>query len=941
MRRLFFLSFILLYLVNFSGTTEKKVKFEPVSVERKNYQVSVRCILQDSRGFLWFGTEDGLNRYDGYTLISYRHNPRIASSISSNDITSLHKDRSGSLWIGTYGGGLNKFDWKKETFIHYRHDPYNPSSLSSNNVSFIYEDRSDTLWIGTISGGLNKLIPDDNRNSHPTFKSYKHDVNNPNSLSSNMIYSIIEDSFGNLWIGTDGGGLNKLDKENDTFIRYQHDHSDPESLNGYSVLEICEDSSGNLWIGTERGLNKLRSDLIRESRPTFLHFEHNPQNPNSLSWYNVNSIHEDQAGSLWVGTSGGLNELIFNNDAAVSPIFVRYLRNLDDRNSLRGNIILTIYEDHSGTLWIGTGDGGICRLSREREKFNHHIIKSNTLNREFNNLIRSFFEDKKGDLWIGTVAGLNKWNRKTNKFTQCLIDNEAAGRLTDNHIRSICESKSEGLWIGSFGGGIIKLISTDIEKSPPVFIHYRTGFESLNRLSSTFVRIVYEDRRENLWIGTNEGGLIRAVLSKPEGSPIKYIRYLHDPEIPNSISGNAIRSIYEDKSDNLWIGTHEGGLNKYDPENDSFISYKNEPDNPQSLSNNCILSIYEDSRDDFWIGTLGGGLNKFDRKNKTFTHYDEEDGLPSNVVYGILEDSQSILWLSTNNGLSTFNPQTERFNNYYEEDGIQDNEFNGGAYLKSKNGEMFFGGINGFNAFFPEKIEINPYIPPIVITDFHIIGKSNKLGSDSGLKKTITKAEEIKLSPKDSSFSIQFAALDYSHPERNQYSYKMEGLDDQWTYLGHQRLVDFDNLDPGKYTFRVKGSNNDGVWNEEGTYINIIITSSLWRRGWFLALAALLFTTLVYLGYKVSRRYPSYRFSDKMDLSPFISKYKLSKREQDLLILILKGKQNKDIQKELHISESTVKKHIYSIYRKLHVKNRLQVIYLIQSSRMLNNANDL
>jgi DNA-binding NtrC family response regulator/ligand-binding sensor domain-containing protein len=853
---------------------------------------------------MWFGTEDGLNKYDGYKFTIYKSVPDDPTSLSHNVVYSIYEspDEPGTLWIGTDFGGLNKFELDKEKFTRYLADHDTPHSLSHNRVRSICEDHSGTLWIGTLGGGLNKLVsspytrelgspskseqlrktPSDNEGPPPTFVHYQHDDNNPNSLSSNLVNAVFVDKSGVLWIGTEGGGLNKLilshapsrssgqdpsklevgesNLETEQFIHYEHNPNDPNSLSNNVVNSLYEDSHGILWIGTNGGLNLF--DRVKEE---FIHNRTDPNDSNSLSDNSILSICESPVlwgGSrlLWIATKRGVD--IYDRK---TEKFIHCQHKPDDPASLGNNWGFSLYEDRSGLLWIGT-NGGLSQFDPRKDKFNHYQHDPERPNSLSHNYVRAFCEvsTDSGLLWIGVDGGVDLFDREKDEFIHYQNDPHDPNSLSHNWVWALHEDSSGILWIGTFGGGLNKFVPSGTKRATLNFIHYRHDPEDPNSLSDDKVISMYQDRFGTLWIGTESGGLNELVPpaqslsgSDSEGSPLAFIRYQHDPNDPYSLSHNRVKTIYEDRRGVVWIGTWGGGFNRLvqgDNEGSftTFIRYQHDPENPNSLSSNDILSIREachDSTGVLWIGTGGGGLNKFDPENDTFIHYGEKDGLPNEVIYGILEDDQGYLWLSTNRGLSKFNPRTEMFKNYDMGDGLQSNEFNGNAYYKSKGGEMYFGGVNGFNVFYPENIKDNPYIPPVVITDFQIFNESVDVNGDAPLRKHITETEEITLSYRDNVFSLEFAALDYANPEKNQYKYMMEGFDEDWINPGARRFVTYTNLDPGEYIFRVKGANNDGIWNEEGASVKIIITPPFWQTWWFRTLVILSILLSAYTWY--------------------------------------------------------------------------------------------
>jgi signal transduction histidine kinase/ligand-binding sensor domain-containing protein/class 3 adenylate cyclase/ActR/RegA family two-component response regulator len=805
------------------------VKFERLSVEQGLSQNTVQRILQDRKGFLWFATQDGLNRYDGYDFVVYKPDPQNPQSLSENWIESLYEDRAGTLWIGTKTGGLNQFDPETETFRHYQHDPANPRSVSSNHILAIYEDRSEVLWVGTANG-LHQFD-----RATGTFRRYQSDPENPNSLSHNSVSCIYEDSFGVLWLGTWGGGLCRMDQAEGgtpTFRRYQYDLQNPQSLRDNWVRSICEDRSGALWVGARRGVSRLsRED---QDMGIFRHYQNDLQNPQSLSSNNVYSIYEDRSGELWIGTlEGGLNRF----DRATET-FQHYKHDPQNPQSLSINDVFSIYEDRAGGLWIGTR-AGVNQLDRATARFRHYQHDPKNPRSLSDNSVWSIYEDHAGNVWIGTLqGGLNQFDRATGTFRHYQNDPENPNSLNNNSVWAIYEDHAGVLWIGTKGG--LSRMSRE-SRAPARFRNYKSDRNDPRSLSSNWVASIHEDpSKEVLWIGTWNGGLNRFGRASET-----FKHYRHDPKNPQSLGADGVWLIYEDRSGIFWIAT-EFGLDQFDRATETFRHYQHDSKNPNSLSNNAIWSIYEDRAGVLWIGTRAG-LNRFDPQTETFKNYREKDGLPNEVIYGILEDDHGNLWLSTNKGLSKFNPETETFRNYDVRDGLQSNEFNADAAFRNRSGEMFFGGINGFNVFHPDSVKDNPYVPPVVITALKRYNTDVAEGvaiPENG----ISVKPEIKLTYKDDILVFEVAALNFRHSAKNQYAYKLEGLNDRWIQLGAKREITFTNLDPGDYTLRVKGSNNDGVWNEEGTALKITITPPWWETWWAYTFYGLLFVGSI-LGY--------------------------------------------------------------------------------------------
>ncbi|MFC2042939.1 two-component regulator propeller domain-containing protein [Chloroflexota bacterium] len=794
-----------------AGSTQQKwfkrdtnIKFEQISLEQGLSQSVVLSILQDSRGFLWFGTQDGLNRYDGYDFVAYKHDPEDENSLSDNFILTIVEDTGGYLWIGTNSGGLNRFDPVTGQFNHYQHASDDPNSLSANSVQVVYLDQEDRLWVGTTGEGLNRFNPTTGEFTH-----FKNDPDNPDSLIDDNVQTIYQDREGVLWVGTNSG-MDRFESQTESFHHYANDPKDPNSLINDDVMVIFEDQVGTLWVGTNGGLERFD----RENEQ-FIHFQNDNEDLHSLNDDSIHSIIEDVEGKLWIGTEGGG---LYRFDSQTEQ-FIRYQNVPDDPESLSSDHVETIYEDRAGVMWIGTFGTGLNKYDPKRQKFLHYLSDPNDINTLSSNLIWSINQDRNGEIWIGTAgSGLERFDRENGLVTHYKNDPDDQDSLSDDNVWSAFQDRDGVMWFGT-GEGLDRF-NPDEEK----FTNYEADL----------VFSIYQDEDGNLWVGTWGGG-----LGKFDQETEEFTFYKNDHEDPFSLSYDTVVKIYPDGKGGLWVATFNGGLNHFDPMTERFTRYQHDPEDPQSLSHNTVLSVYQDEEGVLWVGT-SGGLDKFESTSGTFTHYREKDGLPNNTIYGILEDDQGNLWLSTNLGLSKFNPRTETFRNFDAGDGLQSNEFNQGSYYKSSSGEMFFGGVNGINSFFPQDVQDNIYIPPIVITDFQLFNVLVEPGEDSPLKKPVEESDAIELTYQDDFFGFQFASLHYSAPDENQYAYIMEGLDKEWNYIGNRRYAGYTNVPPGEYTFRVKGSNSDGLWNEEGMSINITITPPFWQTWWFRILAAAL-----------------------------------------------------------------------------------------------------
>jgi signal transduction histidine kinase/ligand-binding sensor domain-containing protein len=795
---------------------KSNIKFERISLEEGLSQSVVSCIIQDYLGFMWFGTQDGLNRYDGTKFITYKNDSKNKNSICNNFIVCLFEDTNKNLWIGTKDG-LSMYDRNRDLFFNYKVEHDNSNLVSSNQINAIAEDKAGNFWIGTYGSGIINF--DRGKN---IFSVYRRNENDPYSLSENRINDIRDDGEGNLWVGTWGGGLNFFDIKNKKFIRHQLSKDENNNISIRRINSLYTDSNGILFVCTNNGLYEYS-----KKENEFINYSNDPQNQFSLSDDLVSLIYEDSAGNYWVGTrEGGLNS--FDRK---SGEFYSYKYDMEIPSGISNNSIMTIYEDRSGIIWIGTFGGGINKFNKQPKKIQHYFSDSGNPSGLSSNDVCCFCEDSENNIWIGTRdSGICVFNRTKKTFTNFRHNPDDINSLCHDMVNSIIEDNDGNIWIGTLGGGLNKF-----DKKTKQFTHYKNDPGNKNSLSHNTVFTLAKDKRGIIWIGTSGGG-----LNKFDAQTEKFTKYISDTANASAISSNSIISIFNDSDDTIWIGTDNGGLNKFNSREEKFFHYTHNPDNLSSISGNGILTIYEDSSGTLWFGTSGFGLNRFNKDKKTFERITEKDGLPNNVINGILEDNKGNLWISTNNGLSKFNPKTPSFRHYDARDGFQSNEFNNWANLKLKNGELLFGGINGFNIFNPEDMKDNSFIPPVVITDFQIFNKHVPVSEKNQiLKKAISVESEIILSYRESVFSFEFVSLDYSIPGKNQYAYKMDGFDKEWVYSGNRRFVTYTNLDHGEYLFRVKGSNNDGVWNENGAKIKITITPPFWKTWWFRTLGIL------------------------------------------------------------------------------------------------------
>jgi two-component system sensor histidine kinase ChiS len=807
-------------------------KFDQIGLEQGLSQSTVNAIVQDAQGFMWFGTQEGLNRWDGYSMQVYKNDPTDSQSISDNTVWALLSDRNGDLWIGTELGGLNRYSHLENRFHANRIRGDDDSSLIENCAVSLFEDAGGNLWIGTRNHGA--CLFD---RSTVGFHRVLHDRRDTKSGGAD-VWRICEDRDRRCWVGTRQGlyftttSRTNIKTEPYQWTRVEHDATRPHSLSSSDVRTVYCDRAGVVWVGTwGGGLNRLVSADADAGEMSFERFRHDAKDPASIPGDYVASVYEDSKGWLWIGTyDGGL--AVYNRQ---TNAFERYLT----------ESVLTVYEDRSGILWVGTVANGVKSFDRRKNRFIHYFDDPNNPNDLNGNNVFSILEDRDGELWIGTWGdGLNRYNRQRTSVTNYRHDPRNEGTIGSNRIFSLAESSDGSIWVAALGGGLSRF-----QKSSGRFVRYRHDSANPQSIHSDDVSMVYYDRSADvLWIGYVAGGVSSYHLTRK-----RFTHYLPDEQHPNGMARGVVSALYSSPRNGLWIGTSTAGLtrvrgqsiHRYDLATDATGGAADLRRGGDGLNNRTVLCIHEGPDGIIWIGTNGGGLNRLDPVTDLFTYYTTQDGLPNNTVYGILPDRSGKLWMSTNKGLSRFDPKTGQFRNYDRANGLQSNEFNWGAYLASSSGELFFGGVNGFNAFYPEQIEDNEYVPPVYLTVFKVFSEP------IALPNPIPNDARIELSYAQNFISFEFVALNYTAPQENQYAYTLDGFDKDWHNVSaQQRYASYTNLDPGEYILRVKASNNDGIWNEEGTAVRIVVSPLFWMTWWFRALAG---TSLVAIGFLLYR----------------------------------------------------------------------------------------
>lgn len=759
------------------------MRFDHISVEQGLSNFSVTAIVQDQQGFLWIGTEDGLNKYDGYTFTVYKTDPTDTLALRNSFIRCLYVDREGNLWVGSTG--LYRYNPTTDKFDRFENVVRNSPSLIGKNVNAMIEDAQGEFWIGT-DAGLYRYHPQQH-----VFTQYRHDPHDPTSISSDAIISIFADQVGRLWIGTNAG-LNRYDPQKNTFIHYRHDPNDSRSLSHDYIGCIREDPKqrGVLWIGTNAGLNQYDPQ-----KNTFVRYPLGPQDTDPDVIF---ALYEDRQGVLWAGT---MHLGLWRYEAATNS-FTRFLHDTEAPTSLSQSRVPCIYEDRSGILWVGAYRGGLNRHVRRQAAFQHDKIDKE---------VYAVLEDRSGNLWSGTdYYGLFKNDRQRRRWVQYVHEPQKPRSLGGDGVRAIREDREGKIWIGT--GVVVSQYNAEADNF--VSYHYPSG----NSYNSG-CKIIYEDREGDLWLGTIGRG---AGLNHWEREKKTFT------SCPLDSQDTEVWSLAEGKPGELWVGTFGRGLYRFDKKTKASVP------GPYSLSNSHALlniyALYVDTTGAVWVGTFGEGLNRYNPRNGKIEQYTEREGLPDNFVKGILPDAHGNLWLSTDKGLSKFNPRTQTFRNYTVQDGLLSNVFLSGAAYKSRDGRLFFGCDKGAIAFHPDSLKDNEHVPPIAITQFKIFEEPLPLPkADAGLA-------ELRLSYLQNFFSFEFAALDFTVPGKNQYAYKLEGFDKDWIHAGTRRYANYTNVEPGDYVFRVNGANNDGAWNETGATIKITIVPPFWKTWWFTSL---------------------------------------------------------------------------------------------------------
>ncbi len=763
----------------------------------------VYAVVQDAVGFMWFGTQDGLCRYDGTRFEEFRHDPDDPSSLASDDISDLLVDSSGELWIGTWGGGLDRFDPHTEGFHHV---PIGLGDLGDDRIHDIVEDRNGDIWVGTFAGGLSRL---DTANG--TVVTFTHDPADPQSLPSDRVWAVEEDRYGQLWVGTDAG-LARWKEDEGGFDTWQRGRDGGHGLPCNIVRALAVDRLGVLWVGTETGLRALDRGADRLRRPDGAGME-------LLADLPVNTIVSDHTGDLWVGSYGaGLVHV----DRASGSV-QQHVNRVVEPWSLASNDVQGLFQDHSGVLWIATRGGGVDRLDLKPAKFQVVAFDPTHSGEVGHQPVHAVLRDSSKHLWVGTLGGLDRYDPARGRWEHYDLGHGVAGES----IQSLYEDSDGVLWATVWKRGLCRLLPAEDQ------------FECLpvdpavpSALASDRAGPIVEGPQGRIWVGTLQG---LHVVDREHGTVVA--RYAAEPDRDGSLTDSFVTALLQARSGAIWVGTEAGGLHRLVPGTEWFEVIQHRRHDPASLSSNRILSLWEDAAGLVWVGTARG-LDRLDPSTLRSRRYGVDDGFTSNTIVSIIGDRTGRLWCGTNRGLCVVNGDSVRC--YTPSDGLQGWTFSTGACTLDSDGLMYFGGLSGLNVFDPDAVRDNPNVPRIVVRCLMMRGAEG--GFDAV---RLRPDEEVTLSWQENFFTVRFAALDYTDPERNRYEYQLEGFDATWVRAGARAEATYTGVPPGSYLFRVRGCNSDGVWNDAGASFELVITPPVWQRWWFRLLAAALVVGLV------------------------------------------------------------------------------------------------
>ncbi|MBL0739805.1 hybrid sensor histidine kinase/response regulator transcription factor [Chryseolinea lacunae] len=800
----------LLMTLSAAGQQEPESRVKRYGIKDGLSQGVVNSITQDDQGLMWFATEDGLNRFDGYSFKIFKHDSDNSKSLADNFVQNIFKDSEGSFWVSSRKG-LHHFDRLREQFTLYQHHPTKGGSSSpQNDVSFITEGSAHNLWIAWYAAGFASF-----NKTTGVFTPYNQ-MTLP-GLSSTQTLALHEDKYGLLWVGTQDGGLEVFKVSNGVVVKRQETLSDNKALPSLNVRCFAEDLSGNLWIGTADGLV-----LYKRQENRFYTFN---VKSSGIAGGNIFSLLADRHENLWIGVQGGglfVLDLRQLTSRAPEDVIIRHIENLVDYD-ISKRTVQSLYEDKDDNLWMGTFGDGIYMKSSVKERF----VKIQT--KQYFKTASSFVQycgmtyDPNGYLWLGTEANGIYKSKLNGETVRHYTADGAKGSLTDNSVLSALRDHENTFWFGTYSKGIFRY-----DEKRDAFVNY-PFVGSPSQTGGRDVRVIFEDSKKNIWVGTNRGGL--CLLDKATQT------YRNPPGINSSLQYGDIRAITEDSSGKLWLGLYGDGLHQFDPETKVSKRLFHPSEEEDELHSNVVFALSMDRQNNLWIGTGGGGIHSYDTRTKTIKRYDNKNGLANNTIYSILIDNADNLWMGTNKGISKFEKDKQQFTNYDVNDGLQEGQYNtGSAVYNDIAGYMCFGGTMGLNIFYPEKVMKDLKEPEVMISGLQLFNKpvevNAKNENDFVLDQVISQTQHITLKHDQSVFTFDFVGLNYSYPEKNKYAYMLEGLDHEWNYVGNQRSATYRYLGPGEYTFKVKASNQDNTWSDAYASVDVTILPPFWRTPW-------------------------------------------------------------------------------------------------------------
>jgi signal transduction histidine kinase/ligand-binding sensor domain-containing protein/DNA-binding response OmpR family regulator len=830
------MKFKYLYIIFFSlfisySYAQPNVQFNHINIINGLSQATVFDIVQDDNGLIWIATRDGLNRFDGYEFKLYKNELRNPKTISNNHIQKIYKDKFGVLWFGT-DKGLNRFNEETETFERFYYEPSRKDWLGSDNIRDIQEDKAGNLWIATAEKGLFKVLfkGTGKRRIVIGFQAFSTGTAS-SDLKNSSIRDLYLDAKNRFWIATDNG-LHLIKSIEGKQLILESYHTNNSDIPSNSINSLTLDKRGNLWLGTwGDGLVKMYWQNGKARFQQFL-----PNQKNSIKDAYIICLDTDKNGNVWVGNwTNGLDRI--QQDTRGKVTFTNFSNDPTNIKSIAHNSIRSIFQDNDDVIWVGTYGNGISKIDPSASKFLHVFRDIHESKSISGNDVWAISEDNFGTLWVGTwVGGLNRTDDlDSKKFKQ--YNTKQFPNFTDDKITNLLLDSKGRFWVGTWGKGVFQVKFNDngtVAKFENVPINYEKPNKNYNSFNN--INKIYEDRKGNIWLATYKG------VHLLKGNVFEYIDFYVDEKEPESMSDEDVQTLLEDSKGNFWIGTAGNGLYRIEinkvlanPTDSIFLKhYRYNPNNLLGLSSENIQIIFEDSKGHLWLGTNGAGLNLYDYSSDDFSTLTEVNDLPNNVINGILEDENGALWLSTNKGVSKFDTEEKTFENYDILDGLQSNEFIKHSAYRSDLNMMYFGGINGFNVFHPEKIITNKRPPKVIFTEFQILNKKvDFTAENSPIDKPIQFVDKIELKYSDNVVTFEFAALNYTDPSSNQYQYRLEGFNEVWQKIDQERRVTFINLTPGAYTLKVKGANFDGIWNKVPTSIELVILPPFWQTWWF------------------------------------------------------------------------------------------------------------